>query len=145
MDKKVEIKRMMMISNEFFKLTKTSGKSALHMNKYELIPITANCAFSVELALKSLYYANNSKKTHGHSIKNLYNLTKDYGLEEFLLNDFDADEIDVIVNQLDNAFVEFRYLFEQKKVVHINILLLKDFTTYVNSYCVKYINNYCSI
>lgn len=142
MDKKVEIERMMMISNEFYKLTGISKKSALIIDKYELIPITVNCTFSIELALKCLYYANNNEKIDGHNIKKLYSLTKGYGLESFLLNDFTADEIDRIVNQLENAFVEFRYLYEQKKVLTIQPPLLKDFTAFINGYCTNYINNY---
>ena len=62
MHTKVEINRMMAISNEFYRITRISDKSTLQINKFELIPIVVNCALSIELSLKSLYYAINNKK-----------------------------------------------------------------------------------
>ena len=141
MNKDVEIKRMMMLSNEFYKITGIANKSPKEINAFELIPITTNCAFSIELALKSLYYINNINKATGHKIKDLYNLTKAYGLENFLLKDFSINEINKILDQLDNAFVEFRYLYEQNKTLIISRTFLKDFTSYINFYCNNYIKN----
>lgn len=139
MNKKVEIERMIMISNEFYKLTGIADKSPKEINAFELIPITANCTFSIELALKSLYYINNTDKATGHKIKDLYNLTKAYGLENFLLKDFSINEINKILDQLDNAFVEFRYLYGQNKTLTISRTFLKHFTSYINFYCNDYI------
>ena len=132
---------MMTISNEFYKLTGIANKSVIEIHALELIPITVNCAFSIELALKSLYYAINNTKTTGHNIKTIYNSVKNCGLETFLLKDFSADEIDRILDQLENAFVEFRYLYEQNKTIIISKTLLKDFTLYINSYCNDYLKN----
>ena len=140
MDKKVEIKRMIIISNEFYRITKLSEKSALQINRLELIPIVVNCAFSIELSLKSLYYAINNKKTSGHNLKLLYNSVKMCGLEKYLLSAFTSNEIDKIIDELENAFVEFRYLYEQKKIIIISSSLLKDFILFVNSFCNRYIN-----
>ena len=142
MNKNVEIERMMMISNEFYKLTGIADKSVMEIQALELIPITVNCAFSIELALKSLYYANNTTKITGHNIKDIYNSVKNCGLETFLLKDFSSDEIKTIIEQLENAFVEFRYLYEQNKTITISKSLLKDFTLYINSYCNDYLKKY---
>lgn len=140
MNKKIELKNMMVISNEFLKITKISERSVLTIDNIELIPIIVNCTFSIEVALKCLYYANNSVKAKtGHNIKKIYNLTKKYGLEEFLLKDFTIDEINRILDELENAFDEFRYLYEQKKTINIVPSHVKDFVRYINLYCIDYL------
>lgn len=142
MNKKTELKCMMIISNEFLKITKISDRSVLTIDGIELIPVVVNCTFSIELALKCLYYANNFTKANtGHNIKKIYGLSKKYGLEEYLLKDFTNDEIDKILDELETAFADFRYLYEQKKSLHITPSLLKDFAIFVNAYCIEYLKN----
>lgn len=139
MNKKIELSRMMVVSNEFYKITKISKRSVQDINNLELIPIIANCAFSVEIALKILYYANNEKKITGHNIKDIYNQVKEYGLETYLLKRFPQIILDRMINELENAFEEFRYIYEQKKIIHVIPNDIKIFTSYINEYCINYL------
>lgn len=138
--KSIELKNMMVISNEFYKLTNIAERSTLIIDNVELIPIVVNCTFSIEVALKCLYYANNKAKIGKiHNIRKIYELTKAYGLEEYLLRDFKQIEINKILDELENAFEEFRYLYEQTKIIQIVPAHVKDFSAYINAYCKAYL------
>ena len=71
----------------------------------------------------------------------MYNSVKTCGLENYLLSAFSLNEIDKIIDELENSFVEFRYLYEQKKIITISPNLLKDFILFVNIFCNSYIKN----
>ncbi len=64
-----------------------------------------------------------------------------FNVDDVLKEDFLVYEIDRILAQLENVFVEFRYLYEQNKTITISKTLLKDFTLYINSYCNDYLKN----
>ena len=146
MKKDIELQRMMVIYNEFYKITKISKRSVMQIDNVELIPIIVNCTFSIEVALKCLYYANNETKAKtGHNIRKIYELTKGYELEEFLLKDFSYSEINKILDELENAFEEFRYIYEQRKTIRIIPAHVKDFTGYIIAFCNEYLKKHYNI
>lgn len=145
MQKNTELRNMMIVSNAFFELTKISNRSVIRIDKVETIPVVTNCAFSIELALKFLYYANNNTKIMGHNIKELYQKVKEYGLEDYLLQNFTSPEIDRMLREFENAFEEFRYIYEQEKTIHIDLLDVQNFTKFINAYCMNYLKKELNI
>jgi hypothetical protein len=144
--KRTELQRMMVVSNAFVDITNFKNESVLRYSPELLIAATVNSAFSIEVALKFLYYDLYDKKIlNEHSIKKLYEKIKDYGLEKYLLNDFTQEELNTILEQIDYAFVNFRYIYEYQNSLKITPSLLKDFTLFINCYCNNYYEQkYCN-
>lgn len=131
-----ELCRMMDVSNSFFSISEIKNKSVFDYENVLSIPTIVNATFSLEIALKFLYYANNiNDKQTGHKITKLYNNSKKYGLEEYLKSGFSDNEISEALKELDKAFENFRYIYEYKGVLKINQLLIRDFICNVNKYC----------
>lgn len=71
--KRTELQRMMVVSNAFVDITNFKNESVLRYSSELLIAATVNSAFSIEVALKFLYYDHyDKKKKNEHSIKKLY-------------------------------------------------------------------------
>lgn len=69
-----EIKKDILIeANSFYDITTLKNKSVFEFNKYQLIAIIVNCAFSLELYFKYIYlciynelYKGKNKGNNGH-------------------------------------------------------------------------------
>ena len=141
MKKNTELKRMMVVSNSFLKISGISN-SMSNTNAYDMIAVIANCAFSIEISQKCLYYADyNNKITWTHDIQFLYDSVKQSGLEQYLLKFLPRSNITKITKELSNAFEDFRYIYESKKSLKITPSLMKYFTILINKYSNKYVNS----
>lgn len=131
-----ELSRMVDVFNSFYSLSKIGETSIFDYNGKDLIAITVSAVFSIEVCFKFLYYLFNDKKQKRiHEIKKLYSSIKDYGLEDFLLTGFTIDEINMVLNQINTAFEDFRYLYEYESKLSITPSLLRDFIFNINNYC----------
>ena len=62
-----------------------------------------------------------------------------------MLKDFTKEEIERILEQIDYAFVNFRYIYEYQDTLKITPSLLKHFTLFINCYCNNYYEQkYCN-
>lgn len=137
-----EIKKDILIeANSFYDITTLKNKSVFEFNKYQLIAIIVNCAFSLELYFKYIYlciynelYKGKNKGNNGHNLLDIYNIIKHYGLENFIEKYFKKEEIEKILEQMSSAFVDWRYAYEGKKQLIVNYILLKDFIAYISEY-----------
>ena len=139
MKKEIELKRMMIVANSFFNISENCKKNSC-INAYDMIAITANYAFSIEVSLKFLYYDIYNKKLNKiHNIKYLYSKVKQCGLESYLLKFIPRSNIHKIIRELKSAFVDFRYLYEKNKTYTITPSLMRYFAILINQFCNKYL------
>ena len=106
-----EIKKDILIeANSFYDITTLKNKSVFEFNKYQLIAIIVNCAFSLELYFKYIYlciynelYKGKNKGNNGHNLLDIYNIIKHYGLENFIEKYFKNEEIEKILEQMSSV------------------------------------------
>lgn len=108
------------------------------------IPMVMNGCFAIELFLKTLIKKDNDVdlRPYGHKLKKLFQsinvvhqteinnkfLSKGYNQTKFLFH----------LDQIDDAFVEFRYIYEQTSV-EVDHVFINDFIIVLDEYIRKII------
>lgn len=87
-----------------------------------MYPFCVNIAFACELYLKAIYLYYSNKGIHGHEIDDLYDaLSENVKIQiEMLFKQEYQYDLDEILRNIRNTFVEWRYAFEKDKV-EINV------------------------
>lgn len=90
-------------------------------------PAITCAAFSAELGLKAIL-SKDGKIIKGHNLKTLLNeLTIDDKVKIISLTSVDFPDFDVQLQNVSNAFIDWRYIHEKKHEKTLNIKFLGDF------------------
>ncbi len=87
-----------------------------------IIPSIVDNALACELFLKSMIIMNTKKLVKEHSLKKLI-YEADICLE--LKNEFKECELDLEIEKIDKAFIEWRYVYERDEIIINNGFLNK--------------------
>jgi HEPN domain-containing protein len=90
-------------------------------------PAITCAAFSAELGMKAIL-SRDGEKVRGHNLKTLLDqLSIDDKSNIISLTSVSFPDFDVQLQNASQAFVEWRYIHEQKKEKNLNIVFLGDF------------------
>ena len=97
------------------------------------VPSIVCLAFSVELALKSVLLHDN-RSSHGHSLWNLYSRLPTRLRSEIVARTSRTDqEFELELKSAANAFVQWRYIHEQTRMVGVSVGFLRELYVSVSS------------
>ena len=95
---------------------------------FKLIPTVVNAAFACELLLKAhlIWQRASNEPMKEHKLKTLFGML-DTEVQEIIKQNSDILRWDEFLVEADNAFVEWRYLHEEDKVMRISVTALVRF------------------
>lgn len=107
---------------------------------FKLVPTVVNAAFSCELYLKAHLIMQNrtSGPIKAHKLRDLFQML-DEESQKIVKSKADIFDWDHFLDEADNAFVEWRYIHEEEKLMYISISGLIRFAEALKS---RYENKY---
>ena len=123
---------------------KITIKNGMYINK--IYPYIVNKSFSCEIYLKIIILCNNDNYGKIHTLRYLYNKSKICDkFEKYILKnakenniEYDKEKLNKNLDNISNAFVEWRYVFESEEL-KIPDGFLNIFCDYLDSYCINII------
>lgn len=103
-----------------------------------------NGAFACELYLKAILYSHVNKRITDHSLSNLFNSIKEFDEDAYMFieNYFCENQMFDFLNDINKIslwFNNFRYAYEFKTYIGINIKPLELLISSLNKYCNTYL------
>lgn len=140
MDDVKRITTMYIVATQFKNAIPDPKNSMLDLDFHKHIyPYIVNKSFACEVYLKIIITANGDEIPRNHNIKDLYKLS---GIEdEFhkitlsIYGDEIAKDIDNCIESFSNAFIQWRYIYEQDSTGNLMYGFLKYFVEYLNMKC----------
>lgn len=116
---------------EFAKAVEVLDECDMHV----MIPQIVNAAFSCELLLKAIIILEKQREErfYEHKLSELFNMLKPE-TRSIIQENANIFDWDCFINESSNAFVEWRYLHEEDRVMHISISNLQRLFSSLKKY-----------
>lgn len=153
-DKTKNIINMYTTARQFKNAINDNEKIVLKTDRVinKVYPYIVNKSFACEIYLKLIIKYNDESYNKIHTLKELYiksNIKKDfekYIMDNVLKNNikYDLENLNDDLQSISNAFVELRYIFENKDLC-ISVGFLNLFCDYLDKYCLNLIRENSNI
>lgn len=108
----------------------------------KIFPYIVNKSFACEVYLKLVIKYNNGEYKKTHSIKDLLEASNLQGdLEEYYMKKFNTRDLDFLnraIDTISEAFIDWRYIYEQEDI-KIQNGVLEVLCDYLDNYCLNVI------
>ena len=153
-DKNKNIINMYTTARQFKNAINDNEKIVLKTDRVinKVYPYIVNKSFACEIYLKLIIKNNDESYNKIHTLKDLYiksNIKKDfekYIMDNVLKNNinYDLEKLNNDLQSISNAFVEWRYIFENKDLC-ISVGFFNLFCDYLDRYCLNLIRENSNI